>query len=638
MPVVLALLDGVQWHGRPIVGERPQALLAALVAAGRAVSTDRLVDLVWGDDRPAHPAKALQVLVSRTRATVGADALVTDGDGYRLTLDPDAVDATRLRGLAAAARDALATDPLAALRLADEAAALAETLGEPSGAGPLAELRCRALADLAVARTVRVRALSRAGRHAEALADAPADDVNEDTDEGLLTDLLRSEAAVRGVPAALDRYARHRAALRDRLGTDPGPELQRVHRELLAADRPVREGVRYDASTLVGRDDDLRQVTALLTSRRVVSLVGPGGLGKTRLAHVVARQAPQPAVHVVELVGVTSAEDLVGEVGSALGVRDSVSGRRTLTPAQRADVRARIAQHLDQVPTLLVLDNCEHLVDAVADLVAFLVGTTRELRVLTTSRAPLAIAAEHVYLLPPARHRRRGCPVPRPGAGDPAGRPPRRGRRGGGGRAARRPAAGDRARRGQGAGHDADRDRATARGPVRPAAGRRPHRTRPASDAAGGHRLVVAPARRARAAGAAPVVGVPRRVHPRRRLGGAGRGRARPGRRARGPVAGRGRRHRGRRPVPDAGDGPGSSAGSGSARPATPTRHGPPCAGGRSRTPCDTATGSSPATRWPRWTRCAARRPTSPTSCVRRSSSPTRPPSRRCSPPSAASG
>jgi predicted ATPase/tetratricopeptide (TPR) repeat protein len=136
-----------------------------------------------------------------------------------------------------------------------------------------------------------------------------------------------------------------------------------------------------------------------MVGSRVVSILGPGGLGKTRLAHVLGRTAAQPVVHFVELVGVTTPADLVGEVGSALGVRDSVSGRRALTPEQRADVRARIAQHLDQVPSLLILDNCEHIVDAVADLVAYLVATTRELRVLTTTRGPLAIAAERVYPL-----------------------------------------------------------------------------------------------------------------------------------------------------------------------------------------------------------------------------------------------
>jgi predicted ATPase len=104
-------------------------------------------------------------------------------------------------------------------------------------------------------------------------------------------------------------------------------------------------------------------------------------------------------VHVVELVGVTSGDDVVAEVGSALGVRESVGGRRTLTQEQRRDVRGGIAQRLAGAPSLLVLDNCEHLVAAVAELVAFLVTQTADLRVLTTSRSPLAIAAERVYLL-----------------------------------------------------------------------------------------------------------------------------------------------------------------------------------------------------------------------------------------------
>ncbi|HEX7717922.1 MAG TPA: AAA family ATPase, partial [Marmoricola sp.] len=218
-------------------------------------------------------------------------------------------------------------------------------------------------------------------------------------DEVLLADLLRSVAAVRGAGAALDRYEQYRVALRQRLGTDPGPDLRRLHQELLTLDSPVRDGLHYETTTLLGRGEDIRRLRAAMVASRVVSIVGAGGLGKTRLAHVLGRSAAQPVVHFVELVGVTSPEDLVGEVGSALGVRDSVSGRRTLTPEQRADVRARIAQHLDQAPSLLILDNCEHIVGAVADLVAYLVATTRELRVLTTTRAPLAIAAERVYPL-----------------------------------------------------------------------------------------------------------------------------------------------------------------------------------------------------------------------------------------------
>ena len=128
-------------------------------------------------------------------------------------------------------------------------------------------------------------------------------------------------------------------------------------------------------------------------------MLGPGGIGKTRIVHVLAREATQPRVHVVELVGVASGDDVVAEVGAALGIRGSVTTRRTLTPAQSADVRGRIAQELDAAPTLLVLDNCEHVLEAIASLVAFLLVTTRDLSVLTTSRAPLRIAAERVVPL-----------------------------------------------------------------------------------------------------------------------------------------------------------------------------------------------------------------------------------------------
>ena len=138
---------------------------------------------------------------------------------------------------------------------------------------------------------------------------------------------LRSTAAVHGAATALDAYERHRVELADRLGVDPGPHLQALHAELLAADRPVRAGLRFEATSLVGRDADIRALRAVVREARVTSILGPGGLGKTRLAHLLGREAEQPIVHFIELVGISSPEDVVGEVGSALGVRDSVSGR-----------------------------------------------------------------------------------------------------------------------------------------------------------------------------------------------------------------------------------------------------------------------------------------------------------------------
>jgi hypothetical protein len=155
---------------------------------------------------------------------------------------------------------------------------------------------------------------------------------------------LRSTAAVHGAASALDAYERHRVDLADRLGVDPGPQLQALHAELLAADRPVRAGLRFEATSLIGRDADIRALRAVVREARVTSILGAGVLGKTRLAHLLGREAEQPIVHFIELVGISSPEDVVGEVGSALGVSDSVSGRRVLTAEQRGDVRARIGQ------------------------------------------------------------------------------------------------------------------------------------------------------------------------------------------------------------------------------------------------------------------------------------------------------
>ena len=409
MSIALTLLDDVRWHGVPVVGERPQALLAALAArGGRSVAAAELIELVWGQAAPANSVKSLQVLVSRTRSACGADIIVRDGNGsgYRLGVAPDEVDSTRLSALVHDAAAALDKDAMRAAELAREALALAAPLATASESaayehqpGPLAQLRRSAAEDAVAARIIAARAASRTGAHAQALPDLESARAQAPHDESLLADLLRSEAAVRSPAAALDRYERHRRELRDRFGADPGEPLQRVQRALLARDRPVRRGLRYDATELIGRDDDLARLRAALAASRVVSIVGAGGLGKTRLAQVIAREAEQPAIYFVELAGVVSGEDIAVEVGSALGVRDSVSGRRILTARQRADFTARVARQLGQVPSLLVLDNCEHLVAAAADLVAFLVAATPDLRVLTTSRAPLAIAAERVYPL-----------------------------------------------------------------------------------------------------------------------------------------------------------------------------------------------------------------------------------------------
>jgi predicted ATPase/DNA-binding SARP family transcriptional activator len=403
MTTELTLLPRVAYRDQEITSPRLRDLLALLAGDLRlGCSTARLVEGLWPEEQPENPAKALQILVSRARAQLGAEVIARTPTGYRLALRDDQVDTSAvLLSASASAQRARAGDHAAALAYAEAGLALWEGATGGGGAGdPVSALREERASTYRTLLRARALALSRLGHHAEAVEALTELATARPRDEEVLLELLRSEAGTAGPSAALDRYEAYRRSLRDELGSDPGPALQAVHQQLLQGSSPVvRHGVEHEPNPLLGRDDDVAAVSDLLRSSRVTSIVGAGGLGKTRLAHVVSSKAEQRVVHFVTLAAVTRDDDVAGEVAAVLGASET---RRA--PVGQLGVPTNvitgIAAALGGGPTLLVLDNCEQVLRGAAELVHALVSMTRDLRVLTTSRAPLGLSSESVYLLP----------------------------------------------------------------------------------------------------------------------------------------------------------------------------------------------------------------------------------------------
>ncbi|GAB3169240.1 ATP-binding protein [Streptomyces incanus] len=403
MTTDLTLLPRVAYHGQEVTAPRLRGLLALLAGDLRTgCSIERLVAGLWPDELPERPGKAVQVLVSRARAQLGADVLVSTPTGYRLTLAEDQVDSSALLLHATASADrARAGDHAGSLAAAE--AGLALWAGTPDGAGapddPVAALRTERAPVRGTLIRAKALALARLGRHAEAAGPLAVAAAEHPRDEEVLAELLRGEAATAGPSAALTRYEAYRRELREALGTDPGAGLKAVQQELLRGEAPVvRHGVPHEPNPLLGRNEDIAAVERLLGTSRAVTVVGPGGLGKTRLAYAVSRRAEQRVVYFVPLAGVTVDADVAAEVASALGAGEGRPG--AMSGHAPADLVSGILGVLGSGPALLVLDNCEQVVRGAADLVQALVSSSKDLRVLATSRAPLGLTSEAVYALP----------------------------------------------------------------------------------------------------------------------------------------------------------------------------------------------------------------------------------------------
>lgn len=394
--------------GVPVdLGSRKQrAVLGVLAAlAPAAVPVERLVDEIWGEAGPTNPLRSLQVYVSSLRAALGeyGDRLVTEGRSYRLLTDDVEIDAERFSRLA---REAAAEpDPDRAVAMVDEALALWR--GEPwqdlrdlPVTGPAA---VALEAERLTAAAVRARALLSLGRHRELVPWleplVEQHPLNEELRGHLMLALHRSDRQA----DALDVYAAGRETKADETGLDPGEDIQRLQAAILADDAALRvEDVELrsrrhlpaQVTSLVGRATEIAAVTELLRDpeHRLLTLTGPGGIGKTRLglavAHGLAADHPD-GVWFVALDALHDHRLVAGAIADVLEVE---------VPA--GDVLPALKAHLRDLRLLLVLDNFEQVEDA-ATVVSELLAAAPGLRVLVTSRIRLRLYGERVVPLDP---------------------------------------------------------------------------------------------------------------------------------------------------------------------------------------------------------------------------------------------
>ncbi|NUR63716.1 MAG: AfsR/SARP family transcriptional regulator [Catenulispora sp.] len=391
-----------------VPGARLRGLLAALaLRPGQVVPKASLVDWIWAEDPPSDAANALQRLASRLRRALPDAAIEGDTDGYRLVMDADAVDVVRFERLVTAAHGGAGD-------VATRARLLREALGLWRG-GAMQDV---GLADTgafqaAVVRLERRRLAAVEERfEAELALGRGADLVEELTDlvaahpvrERLAGALMRALVAAGRDNEALLVFQHARQALADALGVDPSAELAALHvavlrGELGRREKPRASNLHAALTSFVGRDAEVAAVRELIARHRLTTVIGPGGAGKTRLAEESARGLVgtlPDGVWLVELAAIGADDDLAQAALAGLGLRDTLLG-----DAPQAEPVERFVAAVRDRETLLILDNCEHVVEAAAVFAHRVLGECRKLRILATSREPLGITGEALWPLAP---------------------------------------------------------------------------------------------------------------------------------------------------------------------------------------------------------------------------------------------
>ncbi|WP_149204933.1 BTAD domain-containing putative transcriptional regulator [Actinotalea subterranea] len=390
-----------------VPGARLRGLLVALaLQPGHVVPRATLVDWIWGEHPPADAANALQRLASRLRKVLPDGAVEGEGGGYRLTVGPDDVDAVRFERLVGEAHGARTGDDARRVVLLRQAlrawrgtamqeVELEESPALDAAAARLDGLRLSATEDL-------YEAEIRLGRAADLVPELTDLAAAHPVRERLAAALMHALVAAGRDTEALLVFDRTREALADALGVDPSPELVALNVALLRGevtgrDEGRRTNVRAELTRFVGRETDVEAVRVLAAEYRLVTLVGPGGLGKTRLATELGRAVLDDVpdgVWLVELAPIGPADDVAQASLSALGLRDALLGA-----APSAEPTERLVTALRDREALLILDNCEHVIDQAAAFAHRVLGECPRLRILATSREPLGITGEVLWPL-----------------------------------------------------------------------------------------------------------------------------------------------------------------------------------------------------------------------------------------------